>query len=149
MNRALFACLLCLIPFAAHPRLIRTPTDQEMFDQADAVVIAVAGVGRDTDEKTTLAGIEPGIRVVGVTTELKVKAWLKGEPRAPGIVLHHYRTESPGQMLLNGPLLLDFHTADARTYLMYLIREPDGRYAPVAGQTDPAGFSVQRIAREL
>jgi len=27
-------------------------------------------------------------------------------------------------------------------YLMFLVAEPDGRHAPVTGQTDPATFSI-------
>lgn len=155
MSRPFLMSLLCLgllaMPRAAYPRLIATPSEQELFDRADAVVIVVPGVGRDTDEKAVLQNIRPDVHVVGVTTELKVKAWLKGGPGKTKIDLHHYRldwnkTTSP---LLNGPLLLEFHAAETRTYLMYLVRETDGRYAPVAGQTDPAGFSVIRVTREL
>ncbi|MCC7250233.1 MAG: hypothetical protein IT473_16560 [Lysobacter sp.] len=151
MKKWLLASLLCAIPLVAYPRLIATPDDQDLFDRADAVVIAVPLVGRDTDERAVLPGIRPDVRVVGVTTELEVKAWLKGAPRTPKIELHHYRldSEKASQPLLNGPLLLEFHTAESRTYLMYLVREPDGRYAPATGQTDPAGFSVVRIQRDL
>ncbi|MBP6750278.1 MAG: hypothetical protein KA144_11615 [Xanthomonadaceae bacterium] len=151
MKKWLLASLLCAIPLAAYSRLIPTPDDQDLFDRADAVVIAVPRIGRDTDERVVLPGIRPDVRVVGITTELEVKAWLKGAPREPKTALHHYRldVDRAAQPLLNGPLLLEFHAAEARTYLMYLVREPDGRYAPATGQTDPAGFSVLRLTRDL
>lgn len=50
---------------------------------------------------------------------------------------------------VNTPLLLDFDRAVPQTLLFFLVRESDGRYAPVVGQTDPAGFSVFRIDRGL
>ncbi len=155
MSRSFWVSLLCMgllaVPQSAQTRLIATPSEQELFDHADVVVIAVPGIGRDTDEKAVLPNLRPDVHVVGVTTELKVKAWLKGEPRTPKIELHHYRLDwnKATTPLNNGPLLLEFHSAEARTYLMYLVREADGRYAPVAGQTDPAGFSIMRVMREL
>ncbi|TXI48850.1 MAG: hypothetical protein E6Q50_09135 [Lysobacter sp.] len=142
---------LLAIPQSAQTRLIATPNEQELFDRADAVVIVVPHAGHDTAEKAVLPNIRPDVHVVGVTTELKVKVWLKGGPRTPKIDLHHYRLDwnkTTGPMH-NGPLLLDFHTAETRTYLMYLVRESDGRYAPATGQTDPAGFSVLRLTQSL
>lgn len=148
MRCRIFLLLLCLAPLPAFPRLIATPTYQELFDRADAVVIAIPRVTSETDERIVLPGIRPDVPAAGVNTTLKVQAWLKGTPVETPL-LHHYRLAIPAQPQVNGPLLLDFDRDDARTYLMFLTRESDGRYAPVAGQTDPAGFSVFRIDRGL
>lgn len=146
---SLLLSLTCLLPAVASARLIATPTYQDLYDRADVVVIATPQVGTTTDERlAALPGLQPDVPAVGVNTRLRVQAWLKGVPNAT-VVLHHYRLANPGQPLLNGPLLLDFDRADAPTLLLFLVREPDGRYAPIAGQTDPAGFSVFRIDRRL
>jgi hypothetical protein len=56
------------------------------------------------------------------------------------LVLHHYRGD--GQLgMINGPEFVAFDPASKRSYCLYLIRERDGRYAPVTGQQDP-GLSV-------
>lgn len=150
MTRILSLLLLlsCGLPGMASARLIATPGYQALYDRADAVVIATAQATTDTDERIALPGLQPDVPAVGVDTPLRVQAWLKGAPDAT-VVLHHYRLANPGQPLVNGPLLLDFQRDDAQTLLFFLVREPDGRYAPVAGQTDPAGFSVFRIDRGL
>ncbi len=150
MTRILSLLLLlsCSLPGVASARLIATPGYQALYDRADAVVIATPQATTDTDERIALPGLQPDVPAIGVNTPLHVKAWLKGAPTAAP-VLHHYRLANPGQPLVNGPLLLDFRRDDAQTLLFFLVREPDGRYAPVAGQTDPAGFSVFRIDRGL
>lgn len=150
MTRILSLLLLlsCCLPGVLSARLIATPTYQDLYDRADVVVIATPQATADTDEHIALPWIRPDVPAIGVNTPLRVQAWLKGAPSA-SLVLHHYRLANPGQPLVNGPLLLDFHRDDAQTLLFFLVREPDGRYAPVAGQTDPAGFSVFRVDRGL
>ncbi len=148
MKRRLLLGCLCLLPVVASARLIPTPTYQDLHDRADAVVIATPQATTDTDEHIALPGLHPDVPATGVNTPLRVNAWLKGAPDAT-LVVHHYRLADPAQPRVNGPLLLDFRREDAQTLLFFLVREPDGRYAPVAGQTDPAGFSVFRIDRGL
>jgi hypothetical protein len=145
---SLLLFLSCCLPGVVSARLIATPTYQNLYDRADVVVIATPQVTTDTDEHIALPGLQPDVPAIGVDTPLRVQAWLKGKPvETP--VLHHYRLANPGQPLVNGPLLLDFHRDDAQTLLFFLVRESDGHYALVAGQTDPAGFSVFRIDRGL
>ena len=149
MKRILSLLLFsCCMPGSASARLIATPTYQTLYDRSDAVLIATPQASTDTDERIALPGLHPDVPAIGVNTPLQVQVWLKGGPTAAS-VLHHYRLASPAQPLLNGPLLLDFRRDDAPTLLFFLVRESDGRYAPVAGQTDPAGFSVFRIDRGL
>jgi hypothetical protein len=47
--------------------------------------------------------------------------------------------------MINGPELLSFESKGSTLYLLFLVRERDGRYAPVTGQTDPALYSVIRL----
>jgi len=47
--------------------------------------------------------------------------------------------------MLNGPGLVSFDAGPVpKSYLMFLVRESDGRFAPVAQQTDPR-TSVQEL----
>ena len=141
LSLLLFSC--CMPGMAS-----ATPTYQILYDRSDAVLIATPQATIDIDERITLPGLHPDVPAIGVNTPLEVQVWLKGAATgAP--VLHHYRPANPAQPLVNGPLLLDFRRDDVPTLLFFLVREPDGRYAPVAGQTDPAGFSVFRIDRGL
>jgi hypothetical protein len=49
---------------------------------------------------------------------------------------------------MNGPGFVFFDPSDQKysgDYLMFLIREPDGRYAPTGGQTDPNYLTISRL----
>ena len=37
---------------------------------------------------------------------------------------------------------VSFDPAKKRTYLLFLVREPDGRYAPAFGQADPGLYGI-------
>ena len=47
--------------------------------------------------------------------------------------------------MVDGPNLLHFDSSGEYSgdYLLFLVRESDGRYAPASGQVDPAITSVQ------
>ena len=123
-------------------RITPTWTYQQMYDKADLVVIAYGVSTRDTSERTTLNDVEPHVPVIGVVSEFKTNLVLKG-PRDTGTFqLHHYRFASAhDQLAANSPDLIRLSEAHL-PFLMFLLKEPDGRYAPVTGQTDPASHSV-------
>ncbi len=118
-------------------------TYQEMFDKADLVVIAMAGDTKDTNERAKLL---KDIEVIGVETEFTTRLTLKGPKEIRNFQLHHYRTPDD-VFVTNGPHLVSIHLPPGRhpDFLMFLIKEKDGRYAPVTGQTDPASFSVLEL----
>jgi hypothetical protein len=113
-------------------------TYQQMFDKADLVVIATALANKDTNERNKLL---KDIDVIGVETEFKTRVTLKGSREIRKFVLHHYR-EPDGQDTANGPAFVYIPPGRHPDFLMFLIKEKDGRYAPVTGQTDPLLFSV-------
>ena len=122
----------------AGARLAKSWSYQEMFDKSDVVVIATVAATNDTPEHIPLPGFtsQP---VIGVETKWTVSAVLKGGPMKE-LVLHHYRVN--GFDAPNGPNLVSFVlTANPpgaqRSYILFLVREADGRYAPVVGQIDP------------
>ena|SRR5438874_4941286 len=142
-TRAIPALLLVLaIVGTASARITPAWTYQQLYDKSDLVVIAYAVSTRDTAERTTLNDLEPHVPVIGVVSEFKTSLVLKG-PRDIGIFqLHHYRFASEhDQLAANSPDLVRLSEAHL-PFLMFLAKEPDGRYAPVTGQTDPASHSV-------
>ena len=142
-------CLLAMIPCAA--AIVFAPMSaQERFDQADLVVIAGPLSTRDTAERASIEGLtkggmsgRPDVAYVGEETDLAIAAVLKGEPSLKKITLHYYRylSVSESTFALNGsPLFLTFDPSDyslpsnpriACSYLFFLVREADGRYASV------------------
>jgi hypothetical protein len=142
--RQVFRILLVVVILVnpAPARILdRSWTYQEMFDKADLVVIATASGTKDTGERTTLK-----VRVKGVETEFTVAVTLKGQKDVRVFLLHHYQVESEDPLSVQEiPLLVSIPPGQHPTFLLFLIKEKDGRYAPVTGQTDPAVFSVLKL----
>ncbi len=117
---------------------------QEMLDRADLVVIAQLTTTRQTSEKTILAGITPEEHVVGIESDFEVSAVLKGNKKTKKVVLHHYNFDE-NAIRTDGALLCYLDSFIKKHFLLFLVREPDGRYAPAAGQIDPCAFSVLKL----
>ena len=137
--------LILASAFSAQARLMRTWSYQELFDQADLVVIAKPVSTQETTERATLPNISPDVHVVGLSTEFDICVVMKGDNRVKKATLHHYRLADPKELMMNGPNLASFDPKQYARFLLFLHREPDGRYAPVSGQTDPALFSVLKL----
>ena len=148
MNMKIFllACSAILFTFSAHGRIMPRFPFQMMYTQANLVVIARPISVKDTSEKTTLPGIistfpdgtQHRIDAVGVETEFSVEALVKGE-KSPGtkFMLHHLKLADPKDIGNNGPMLVTFDPSQPESYLLFLKKEADGRFAPINGQTDP------------
>ncbi len=142
--------VLCLLlTFAARSfvtaRIVEAWTYREMFDKSDLVAIAQAVSTKDTDEHSVILN---NIKVIGVTTDFKTALIFKGPRDATSFKLHHYRLESRiDENIVNGPNLIPVVQPgpQRRAFLLFLKKEPDGRYAPVTGQTDPAVLSVIQL----
>ena len=63
----------------AHARTMRTWSYQELYDEADLVIIAKPISTQDTAEKTTLPNIAPDVHVVGLSTEFEISVVMKGD----------------------------------------------------------------------
>ena len=145
MNRTLLISCLVIAFGAApdgHARLTKAWRYQEMFDQADLVVIARVVATQDTDERSTLVTLN----VVGVITDFRTHLVLKGDRGIKTFQLHHYRLQNPRdeETVANGPNLVSF-SRQGLPCLLFLVKESDGRYAPVTGQEDPALHSVLEL----
>ncbi|HWB01778.1 MAG TPA: hypothetical protein VG796_02060 [Verrucomicrobiales bacterium] len=141
MNRAL--CILFAFVFfslltdTAAARLMRSWSKQELLDKSDLVVIAVPVSSTDTKEPVSLPGT-PHALATGVKTKFTVSQILKGPEDLKEFTLHHARPADPPGITINGPSLVSFDGAKKQSFLLYLVREEDGSYAPVSGQTDPS-----------
>ena len=145
------ACLFAAVFIArtqARPAAILTY--QARFDGSDIVVIAnPIQKTNDTNEKSLMLNIPS----TGVETAFAVSLILKGDKALKTFNLHHYRADSQKTVMVNGPNFIsfrmpgDFRPSEPQTlysYLFFLVRESDGRYAPAGGQIDAAD-SVQVI----
>jgi hypothetical protein len=129
-------------------RAVRIWTEQDLLNDSDLAVIAAATASRDTTEQIDLPGFA-GQRVVGVETRFAVSAVLKGDKKLTEVVIHHYRPAPGAAMVPNGPTFVYFAVPEgaeglSRSYLLFLHREADGRYASVVGQADP-GLGVRQL----
>jgi hypothetical protein len=118
---------------------------QELLEKSDLVVLATPAASNDTKEHVELPGFV-GELVIGVETRFTVSAVLKGDKALRDFVFPHYRTTNGLNIphVPNGPTFISFDpvanpTIRSRTFILFLLREADGRYAPVVGQTDPGG----------
>ena len=120
-------------------RCVRIWSYQELLDKSDLVVIGTATTTNNTKEHIQLPGFI-GQLVLGVETKFAVSAVLKGNQGTNDLILHHYQADDAA--VPNGPDFVSFDPAKKRTFLLFLVREPDGRYAPAVGQADP-GLAIR------
>jgi hypothetical protein len=146
MRIKLFLSLLVTfsIPGLLNARLVQSWTYEQMLDKADLVVIATVISTKDINERYTLQDVTPPIEVVGVETEFESRIVLKGAKITKKFRLHHYRLKND-ELFANGPQLVTIEPGKHRTFLLFLIKEHDGKYAPATGQTDPAIFSIYEL----
>lgn len=140
----MLAAMFFVLVLSSHARQMRSWTWQELFDQSDLVVIGRPVSTSDTNETAMLPGVFPKIDVVGLSTGFDVNLVMKGAKETKKIVFHHYRLRENVPML-DGPNLAAFDPKQMVSYLLFLKREEDGRYAPVSGQTDPAYYSIVKV----
>jgi len=144
MKSLALAAMILVLAVNSQARQMRSWTWQELFEQADLVVIGQPVSTADTSESGMLPNILPKTDVVGLSTEFTVNLVMKGAKDTAKIVLHHYRLREDTPML-DGPNLTAFDPKHMASYLLFLKREEDGRYAPVSGQTDPAHYSIVKV----
>ena len=148
---------VCVTPDQSQARLMTVLTYKEMLAKSDLVVIATPeSKTTDTAEQAFFPNImqqdEDGRRSkvgsIGVETVFVVSVVLKGDKTIENFTLHHYRERNSSQPSMNGPSLVFFDPSDTskrNSYLLFLLREPDGRYAPTGGQTDPGYKAINPL----
>jgi hypothetical protein len=134
--------VLVALPGPLMGRLMEALSYEEMFAKADLVVIAKPLTNSDSDERTTIA---PSVDVIGVNTEFEARLVFKGDRNVAKFVLHHYRLANPDEPLVNRPAFASFTPDESKSFLLFLMKDSDGRYVPVGGQLDPAHLSVIKL----
>lgn len=154
------ALLLCLglSGSVANARPVLLPPLRQLDSEVDVVAVGKPVSTQQTGEQTTVPHIGPeSIPAVGMSTEFKVRYVLKGGTNLGALVVYHLREKNTGagagvngpkpstiDPQVNGPRLFSFDPKDASSYLLFLKREPDGRYAPY-DQTDPLLYSMIKL----
>jgi hypothetical protein len=137
-------CFTCTVV----ARGVAIPSYQELLEKSDLVVLATPTANSDTTEQTGILGQ----RSLGVETRFTVSAVFKGDKTLKEFIFHHYRIPDDLKMAVaNGPTFVSFAiakdpTIPSQTFILFLIKEADGRYAPAVGQTDPGG-AVRELNR--
>jgi hypothetical protein len=151
--------LFCTTPEQSRAREMLVLTYQEMLAKSDLVVIATPrSKTADTSERAFLPNIwfqdkdgrRSKVDSIGVETVFAVSAVLKGDLTDKQFTLHHYR-EAKNGLMADGPFLVSFDPSDISkrsSYLLFLVREPDGRFAPTGGQTDPGFKAISPLPLE-
>jgi hypothetical protein len=154
------AMLFCATVNESQARLIEVLNYQQLLEKSDLVVIATPKTKTiDTKEQAFFENVvqqdENGkqrkVKSIGVETVFAVSAVLKGDKTTKRFTLHHFREAQSGPSM-GGPVLVFFDPSDMSklsSYLLFLVREPDGRFAPTGGQTDPGYKAINPLPLEL
>lgn len=142
MKPLIASLLLLAVPSLGFARFMHWMSQYEMFDEAALVVFAVPVSTKDTGEKLHESN---WAEFVGVETEFEIQSVLKGDKTLKTFVLHHYRLAEHSNPI-NGPSLVSFDLHHRESYVLHLVKEPDGRYAPVNDQIDPANVIYKKPA---
>lgn len=170
MRSSLIPLILALgvsvVVSVSHAQRMLAWTYEDLTAKSDFVVIAIPITSKDTKERIDLPGIftqtpgqnQTGVPVIGVETRFAVSVVLKGSKETREFALHHYRlvtpelfqekSEADGTIRVSlgpGPHLVAFPPGERQAYLMFIVREQDGRYAPTSGQTNPGVYSIHRL----
>lgn len=121
-------------------------------NKADYVLIAYPIATHETKEIMQLPETHKKINMVGVETIFSVSAVFKGELSEKKITLHHYKLQEKVHELLDSsekPLFVSFDIPKEDQYpkyeyLLFLIKDKDGKLAPVSGQFN-AAISIKRL----
>jgi len=136
--------ILMAAAFVADARLIYLQPIRELEKEMDVIAVAKPVSTKDTDERTNFLYFNrPAI--VGLSSEFQVLFILKGDANLKKLVVHHYRlAETNRPIFFDGPTFISLDTTNEPRYLLFLKREPDGRYAPF-DQIDPSVTSMFKL----
>jgi hypothetical protein len=129
MKYKIFFFALLVVPSILFARLYKVWSYQELYGKAELIVIAKPIQTKVTDEHIMLAHSDS----IGVLTELAIKTVMKGNTNLSSVAVHHYQNGT-NSIVLNGPGFVSFDLKG--DYLLFLIKESEKQYIPVAGQTD-------------
>jgi hypothetical protein len=150
-SKSLLLAAVMAVHLSANARIIHPWSEAELQNGSDIIVIGHPIAVMDLEETSSLgwsqtATFHPKFR--GIETKFSVSRVLKGSLEDDRLVLHHYREETEWGSPPNGPIFIAFSPGSTNEYLLYLVRDGNGRYAPVAGQVDPY-LSIESVCTNL
>jgi hypothetical protein len=135
--------VLAVTTFVADARIIHKRRFRELDAKADIIVVATPVSSKDTAEQIDFPQISRTRPVIGLSSEFEVNFVLKGDNNLKKLVVHHYRLPTP-EPVISAPNLASFDPKESTRYLLFLQREPDGRYAPF-DQVDPSETAMLKL----
>ena len=143
---ALFLLIICF-PLGANARAIPFVSFDELRGKSDLIVIATPIAVREVAEHDQIPHYMAGDIKSAIETTFKIWTVLKGDITLKELTLHHLSHNSFTRPQLNGPTIVSFDPKQNKKYLLFLKREPDGRYITAWGQVDPY-ISIREIKNE-
>ncbi|HEY5347423.1 MAG TPA: hypothetical protein VIJ72_04460 [Rhizomicrobium sp.] len=152
MKRGIFLVLFAVLTLTSAQAMISREIDfQEFFQKSDLIVVArPIAKTHVTKERISFPGVvsvygskEHPDPAAGLETTFQVLTVVKGDPTIKSFVLHHYwglPDPSFKGLSFDGPGIVSFDpdVSDCTgEYLIFLVREKDGRYAAYSGQAMP------------
>ncbi len=149
---------VAISPSVARP--VRDWTQQELFDEADTVVVATSSEPRKTENSDAflpeyLQQYESELDVESVLKSKEGEPVIQDKAKKKGIKFVHFRYRADLKSTLgNGPSFAVMGTAAVSVahgaptkpqYLLYLRKRKDGRYEPVSGNMDPVDSIVRLL----
>jgi hypothetical protein len=135
-----------------HARQIENWPYEKLFKTAEVVVIGKPVSVRDATEKDKAAPPHGEQYLVGVVTKFEILHVVKGKHDGKELELVHFRLKQKEALILNGPLLVSFHTKPVRgtenEYMLFLKAGKDERLEWVSGQFN-AAYSVKQMTSPL
>ena len=126
MKQIITALTILTVALLAQAREMTSWSYQELYDQADLVVIAKPISTQDTTEKAVLPNISPDVHVVGLSTQFDISVVMKGDKHLKKCVLHHFRLTNPKEIMINGPMLASFDPEQHTRFLLSCIERLTG-----------------------
>ncbi len=123
---------LTLLCSAAQPRISKIWEIHNLLAGASLVACAAPTATRLTGHKNTVAGHLAD----EIETTFKVFVLVKRDGATKTFVLRYFRYSNGYTPVLAEASFVTFDLSAHRNYLMFLRREPDGRYSPITGQED-------------
>src|ERR1043166_733649 len=126
-------CAGFMLSASALSYLVPSLAYEDMFAKSDLVVIARPIRSHDTGERKMDRDVNPPVPVADVITDCQAMFVLKG-PKLKQFKFHHYRDVSrrdPKVLVMGGPTGITFDIPKNKRYLMFLVREAGGQFAPL------------------
>ena len=164
MTRLFSLLLLLAVPHLASGGIETIWSYRQLLDNADLVVIGKPLSTTETKERADFNRLVLGPRanlplphrdpdhdtipLIGLETKFDVQAVLKGNRKLRNFVVHHYRLAQPEIPIIpDAPAFLAFDIGTS--YLLFLVKQSDGRYGPASDQQNPGRTCAFRLSDEI